>query len=101
MLPITASNPFKWRHYQGDIILWCVRWYLRYPISLAHMAEMAAERGLSVTASCIWRWVQAYGPEIDKRCCRAALKSRISTRKVTLLHLTRGRRRVIARSPLA
>jgi hypothetical protein len=40
MLPITASNPFKWRHYPGDIILWCVRWYLRYPISLVHMAEM-------------------------------------------------------------
>jgi IS6 family transposase len=37
------------------------------------MAEMAAERGLSVTASCIWRWVQAYGPEIDKRC-RPSLK---------------------------
>jgi IS6 family transposase len=68
MLPITASNPFKWRHYQGDIILWCVRWYLRYPISFAHMAEMAAERGLRVTASCIWRWVQVFGPEIDKRC---------------------------------
>ena len=70
MLPITASNPFKWRHYQGDIILWCVRWYVRYPISFAQMAEMAAERGLATTASCIWRWVQVYGPEIDKRCGR-------------------------------
>jgi transposase-like protein len=39
------------RHYQDDIILWCVRWYLRYPISFAHMAEMAAERGLPTTAS--------------------------------------------------
>jgi transposase, IS6 family len=32
------------------------------------MAEMAAERGLAMTASCIWRWVQVYGPEIDRRC---------------------------------
>jgi IS6 family transposase len=32
------------------------------------MAEMAAERGLATTASCIWRWVQVYGSEIDKRC---------------------------------
>ena len=46
MLPITTSNPFKWRHYPGDIIMWCVRWYLRYPISFTHMAEMAVERGL-------------------------------------------------------
>jgi hypothetical protein len=40
-LPMTVSNPFKWRHYSGDIIMWCVRWYLRYPISFTHMAEMA------------------------------------------------------------
>src|SRR3954453_9102082 len=70
MLPITASNPFKWRHYGGDIILWCVRWYLRYPISLAHMAEMTAERGLAISASFIWRWVQVFGPEMDRRCHR-------------------------------
>ena len=56
MLPITASNPFKWRHYPGDIIMWCVRWYLRYRISFTHMAEMAVERGLAIDASCIWRW---------------------------------------------
>src|SRR5262249_13278034 len=70
---ITASNPFKWRHYPGEIILWCVRWYLRFPISFAHMAEMALERGLLIHSSCIWRWVQIYGPELDKRC-RAHLK---------------------------
>ena len=65
---MTASNPFKWRHYPGDIILWCVRWYLRFPISFAHMAEMALERGLFIHPSCIWRWVQIYGPELDQRC---------------------------------
>jgi IS6 family transposase len=44
-VPITACNPFKWRHYPGDVIMWCVRWYLRYPISVADMAEMTEERG--------------------------------------------------------
>jgi transposase-like protein len=34
------------------------------------MAEMAIERGVSIDASCIWRWVQVYGPELDKRCRR-------------------------------
>jgi transposase-like protein len=53
-VPVTASNPFKWRHYPGDIILWCVRWYLRFPISFAHTAEMALERGLLIHSSC-WR----------------------------------------------
>ena len=27
-----------------------------------------AERGTEVDASCIWRWVQAYAPELNKRC---------------------------------
>ena len=53
--------------------MWCVRWYLRFPISFAHMAEMAMERGLFIYPSCVWRWVQIYGPELDRRC-RAHLK---------------------------
>jgi len=69
-VPITAANPFKWRHYPGDFIMWCVRWYLRYPISVAQMAEMTRERGLAISPSCVWRWVQTYGPELDKRCRR-------------------------------
>jgi IS6 family transposase len=27
------QNPFKGRHFQTDIILLCVRWYLRYSLS--------------------------------------------------------------------
>jgi len=48
--------------------MWCVRWYLRYPISVAQMAEITTERGLSISSSCIWRWVQVYAPELNKRC---------------------------------
>ena len=72
-MPVTASNPSKWRHYPGDLILWCAQWYLRFPISFAHMAKMALERGLLIHSSWIWRWVQIYGPELDQRC-RAHLK---------------------------
>lgn len=25
-----TSLDFKWRHYEGELILLCVRWYLRY-----------------------------------------------------------------------
>jgi IS6 family transposase len=41
---------------------------VRYPLSYEHVAELLAERGLEVDASCIWRWVQTYAPEINKRC---------------------------------
>ncbi len=30
---MSKSSPFKWRHYEGEIILLCVRWYLRYALS--------------------------------------------------------------------
>ena len=31
-MPIAVTNPFKGRHYPGELILLCVRWYLRYPL---------------------------------------------------------------------
>ena len=52
---ITPTNPFKWRHYPGGVILLCVRWYLRYPLSYEHVSELFAERGVAVDPSCIWR----------------------------------------------
>lgn len=42
------ENPFKWRHFQGEIILTCTRWYLRYALSYRDLEEMMTERGLSV-----------------------------------------------------
>src|ERR1700743_1138650 len=67
-MPISTAQPFKGRQYAGDIILTAVRWYLRYPLAYEHVAELLAERGLAGDASCIWRWVQAYAAELDKRC---------------------------------
>jgi transposase-like protein len=43
-----TSTPFKWRHFQSEIILLCVRWYLRYPLSYRDLEEMMLERGLHV-----------------------------------------------------
>src|ERR1700759_5432687 len=67
-MPITLNNAFKGRQHPGELIILCVRLYLRYPLSYEHVAELVAERGVEVDASCIWRWVQAYAPELKKRC---------------------------------
>jgi transposase-like protein len=64
---VAESDPFKWRHYQGEIILLCVRWYLRYALSYRDLEEMIQERGLSLDHTTIYRWVQAYAPELEKR----------------------------------
>ena len=64
---MAETNLFKWRHYQSEIILLCVRWYLRYALSYRDLEEMMNERGLSVDHTTIYRWVQAYAPELEKR----------------------------------
>ncbi len=60
-------SDFKWRHFEPTIILLCVRWYCRYSLSYRNLEEMMRERGLDVHHSTIWRWVQTYAPEINKR----------------------------------
>jgi len=66
-LAVIKSNPFKWRRYESEIILPCVRWYLRYTLSYRDLEEMMNERGLPVDHTTIYRWVQAYAPELEKR----------------------------------
>ncbi|GAC1663656.1 MAG: IS6 family transposase [Ktedonobacteraceae bacterium] len=64
------QNPFKWRHDEADIIVLCVRWYLRYLLSYRDLEEMMRERGLPVDHTTIYRWVQRYAPELEQRSKR-------------------------------
>src|SRR5215470_17746494 len=66
-LPVAETDLFKWRHYQPEIILLCARWYLRYALSYRDLEEMMNERGLSLDHTTIYRWVQAYALELEKR----------------------------------
>jgi len=43
-MPINPHHPFKGRHYPGEVIVLCVRWYLRYPLSYEHVTQLVAER---------------------------------------------------------
>jgi len=67
-------SPFKWRHFEAEIILICLRWYLRYSLSYRDVEELMAERGLSVDHTTIYRWIQRYAPELEKRS-RPSLKA--------------------------
>jgi putative transposase len=33
-------------HYLLDVMVMCMRWYVAYPLSLRHIEEMIAERGI-------------------------------------------------------
>ena len=63
---------FKGRHFDREIIVLCVRWYLRYKLSFRDLVEMMAERGLSLAHTTIMRWIQRYAPEFEKRWNRFA-----------------------------
>ena len=60
-------SDFKGRHFEGEIVLWAVRWYCRYGVSYHDLEQMMGARGVSVDHSTIYRWVQTYAPEIEKR----------------------------------
>ena len=58
---------FKRRRCPAEIILLCVRWYCRYGISYRDLEEMMDERGVAVDHVTLYRWVQRYAPELEKR----------------------------------
>jgi transposase-like protein len=61
---------FRRRHFQDELIVLYVRWYLRYSLSYRDLEEMMAERGLSVDHSTIARWVFAYAAIPNERMRR-------------------------------
>jgi putative transposase len=46
----------KRMHYPLEVMPICVRWYAAYPLSLRHIEEMMAERGVIADYATIHRW---------------------------------------------
>ena len=59
-----SANLFKRRHFDGEIILFCVRWYLTYKLSYRDLQAIMAERNVHVAHTTIMRWVQRCVPEL-------------------------------------
>ena len=57
---------FKGSHFEREVILWGIRWYVAYPISYRQLEEMLAERGVEVDHSTLNRWVVKYAPSLDR-----------------------------------
>ena len=57
---------FKGSHFERDVILWGVRWYVAYPVSYRQIEEMMGERGVEVDHSTLHRWVLKYVPALEK-----------------------------------
>ena len=51
---------FKGRHFDQEIVVLCVRWYLSFKLSYRDLVAMMAERGIDLAHTTILRWVQHY-----------------------------------------
>jgi putative transposase len=58
----------KRTHYPLEVMLTCVRWYVAYPLSLRHIEEMMAERGVVVDHATVHRWSLKIVPVLAKVC---------------------------------
>jgi hypothetical protein len=63
---------FDGRHFDREVVVLCVRRYLRFKLSFRDLVEMMAERGLSIVHTTIMRWVNRYAPEFERRWNRFA-----------------------------
>jgi transposase, IS6 family len=64
---VRQDQSFKGRQFTAEVILWAVRWYLLFPISYRDLMLMLLDRGVEVDHSTIFRWIQAYSAELEKR----------------------------------
>jgi transposase-like protein len=69
---VSVEELFKGRHFDQEIIVLCVRWYLSYKLSYRDLVAMMGERGIGLAHTTILRWVQRYSPEFEKRWKRYA-----------------------------
>src|SRR5204863_6230136 len=67
-----AVDLFKGRHFDQEIIVLCVRWYLSFKLSSRDLVQMMTERGIVLAHTTILRWIQRYVPEFKKRWNRYA-----------------------------
>ena len=61
-LPI--EERFKGRHFDREIVMLCVRWYLSYKLSYRDLVAIMGERGMGVAPTTILRWV--HSPELER-----------------------------------
>src|SRR5271165_1169161 len=67
LLASSVCGLFKWRQFEPEMILLAVGWYLRFSLSYRDVEELLAERGLRADHVTVWRWVQRYAPELQRR----------------------------------
>ncbi len=74
---VPVEELFKGRHFDQEIVVLCVRWYLSFKLSYRDLVAMMCERNIGLAHTTILRWVQHYTPEFEKRWQRYARGRRL------------------------
>src|ERR1700736_6130459 len=90
LLASSVCGLFKWRQFELEVILLAVGWYLRFPLSYRDVEELLADRGLHADHVTIWRWVQSYAPEMERRLRSKLKPTNESWRVDSDLHASQG-----------
>src|ERR1700692_594511 len=69
---VALEDLFKGRHFDQEIVVLCVRWYLSFKLSYRDLVAMMGERGIDLAHATILRRVQDYTPEFERRWKRFA-----------------------------
>ena len=65
LLASSVCGLFKWRQFEPEVILLAVGWYLRFSLSTVTWRNSLPSADFwSIT---VWRWVQRYAPEMERR----------------------------------
>src|ERR671916_626783 len=67
---MTTARACRGFRFPAEIILWAVRWYLQFPLSYRDLEAMLADRGVQVDHVTLYRWIQRFAPELEKRLRR-------------------------------
>ena len=70
---VPIEERFKGRHFNQEIVVLCVRWYLSFKLSFRDWMAKLAERGSGMAHTTLLRWVQHYTAEFEE--LREAIRS--------------------------
>jgi hypothetical protein len=67
---MTTARAFRGLRFPVEVILWAVRWFTQFPVSYRDLEAMLADRGVAVDPVSLYRWVQRFAPDFEKRLRR-------------------------------
>ena len=67
---MTTARAFRGCRFPAEVILGAVRWSLQFPLSDRELERRLADRGVAVDHVSLYRWVQRFAPELERRLRR-------------------------------